>query len=355
MSEARDRREARAAEAMLLLTTAVWGSSFALAKESADAINRAEGDGRALGPIFVLAIRFTLGALCVAVAMALIALRQKATTREASSRLHAGPERSRAVPDPAARSGPARGCSGPAWTKLSAFRDGAILGGLLAVSTIVQHLALDRTSEATTAFLTSLTVAFVPMILWVALRQRPSPAAWTGVALAIPGVWLMGGAAAGGGVAIGAGEALGVACAIGFAFHLLAVGRLAPRLGTMRACLAQFAMVAAVCWPLTMVLLARLDRFDAAVLARPVVWGNVLLLVAGPTLVSFGLMAAYQPRVAPVRAALIYLTEPIFAALFAWLWTGRAITRGEVAGGTLILLANVVVELRQTFERRTAE
>lgn len=333
MSDAIDRRRARVAEAMLLLTTAVWGASFALAKESAEAINRAAGDGRALGPILVLALRFTLGAICVAIAWSFVRSRHaRREWRRAETHPNVGPERT--------RPGPGRTAPRPT---LHVLRDSAALGGLLAISTILQHLALDRTSEAAAAFLTSLTVVFVPMILWVALGRRPGGAAWAGVALAMPGVWLMSGAA--GGVTVGVGEALGVACAVSYAWHLLAVNRFAPRLGALGACLAQFATVGLVCWPLATALALRADHFDAAVLARPVVWGNVLLLVAGPTLVSFGLMAAYQPRVTPVRAVLIYLTEPIFAAAFAWLWTGRMVTRGELAGGALILLANVVVEL----------
>lgn len=294
---------------MLLITTIVWGASFALAKESGAAINAAAGGTHAVGPIAVLAMRFTLGAIVVAAF--------SIATRPSLWHAPVG------------------------WTR-ERLRQGETIGGLLAVSTIVQHLALDRTTEATAAFLTSLTVVFVPLILWIAFGTRPGVAAWVGVALAVPGVWLMSGAD--GVASFGTGEMLGVACAVGFAWHLLAVGRYAGPLGTLRACLAQFATVAIVCWPLTILLWAMADPFDAGVLLRPVVWGNVLLLVAGPTLVSFGLMAAFQPHVPPVRAALIYLLEPLFAAAFAWLWTGRPMTRGEWIGGAIILVANAIVE-----------
>ena len=334
------RRRVRVAEAMLLLATAVWGASFALAKEGGAAINAAAGDARALGPILMLAIRFTIAAMIVAVAMAASRLRRTGIPA-------CLPAAALAVP-----SDEGVGCAGSDQTGRNAcptrwqtiLRGGAI-GALLAVGTVLQHLALDRTSEAAAAFLTSLAVIFVPLILWALLRRRPRPAAWVGVAIAVPGVWLMSG---GGTLRIGAGEWLGVACAFAFAWHLLAVDRWAASLGAMRACVAQFTMVAIVCWPIALVLLARLDGFDgfdASVLASRAFLTNVALLVAGPTLVSFGLMAAFQPRVSPVRAVLIYLFEPLFAAAFAWLWNGRGVTRGELAGGALILAANAIVEL----------
>ena len=90
-----------------------------------DVINRAAGDARALGPIFVLAMRFTLGALCVALAMAILN-RRRSSQANASS--HAGAERTRAAPDRP---------DGPR----SRPREAALLGGLLAGSSIVQHLA----------------------------------------------------------------------------------------------------------------------------------------------------------------------------------------------------------------------
>jgi drug/metabolite transporter (DMT)-like permease len=342
MSDATEREaapsSARVAEAVLLFVTIVWGTSFALAKESGAAVNAAaDAPGSPLGPVMILAIRFTFGAVIVAIAMTVLARRPR-TAAEASD-LHLGQSPTCKYEAPASDD---QLVATPASDARSRLLQSITLGALLVVGTILQHLALDRTSEAAAAFLTSLTVIFVPLILWLATRRAPTPAAWVGVAVAVPGVWLMGGGTSS--IGLGVGEALGVGCAIVFAGHLLAVGRYGATLGALRACLAQFAGVAIVCVPLTFALIAHAERFDENVLSTRAVWGNVLLLIAGPTLVSFLLMAAYQPRVTPVRAALIYLLEPVFAAMFAWFWSGRSMTAGEFAGGALILVANVIVE-----------
>jgi drug/metabolite transporter (DMT)-like permease len=56
-------------------------------------------------------------------------------------------------------------------------------------------------------------------------------------------------------------------------------------------------------------------------------------------------MTHFQPRLDPSQAALIYLIEPVVAALFAM---GHRPLTGRVCGGAvLILLANLLVELLQ--------
>jgi drug/metabolite transporter (DMT)-like permease len=78
-------------------------------------------------------------------------------------------------------------------------------------------------------------------------------------------------------------------------------------------------------------------------------WLYVILLVGVSTMIAFGLMFYFQPRLDPTRAALIYLAEPIFAALYAYLAVGRTLSVTALLGAGLILAANVLVEF---LERR---
>ncbi len=70
------------------------------------------------------------------------------------------------------------------------------------------------------AFLTSLTILFVPLILLVVFLCRRAPVLWLGVVLATAGIWPMTGAAPTG---FKVGELLGLACAAAFAVYILAV------------------------------------------------------------------------------------------------------------------------------------
>jgi drug/metabolite transporter (DMT)-like permease len=56
--------------------------------------------------------------------------------------------------------------------------------------------------------------------------------------------------------------------------------------------------------------------------------------------------------VEPSRAAIIYLSEPIFAAAFAWVSEGAAMSAMALCGAGLILVANMIAELRWPRRRR---
>src|SRR5260370_38574012 len=54
-------------------------------------------------------------------------------------------------------------------------------------------------------------------------------------------------------------------------------------------------------------------------------------------------MMRYQPRIDPTRAALIYLAEPVVAAVWAWMMVpGRTLSGIEIVGAAVILGANLL-------------
>jgi drug/metabolite transporter (DMT)-like permease len=291
------------AELALLIVTAVWGLSFVLAKGAGTTLNAAAGQTNgAVGPVTVLAIRFALSALLW---MVLIP---------------------RSV----------RG-----WTRRSTI-GGVIVGGLLSGGLMLQSVGLDYTIEAVSAFLTSLAVVFVPLVLWLFFKTPPTLAAVVGVVLAVPGVWMLSETQ---GFSLGLGEWLGISCAFVFTWHLIAINHFTPLDSPWRMTLQQFGMVTIVCGATATALLMRADGFDWSVFASVDFWWRMGVLVVGPTVICFGAMTYFQPRVPPTRAVLIYLFEPVFAALFAYLIDGRTMTWVMIAGGGLILAANVAVEL----------
>lgn len=293
------------AELMILLATAIFGISFAIAKDIGGAINRAAGmEQGALGPLFILAMRFTIAGLAWIVFV----------------------RRSRA-----------------GWS-LQSVKRGLIVGVLLTLGMVTQNVGLDYTSEAVSAFLTSLTVIFVPLAIWLIFRVRPAASIYLGIAMAVPGVWLMSGIG-GTGVQFGVGEALGVLCAVVFSFHLISLNALTPLETPWRMAVAQFITAAVACWLVVAILFLRLPTFNFAVFESGTWWRDMSLLAIGPTIIAFGLVTIYQPKISPVRAVLIYLLEPVFASVFAWVWSGSTMTRGMIIGGALILGANALVEL----------
>ncbi len=304
----------RNATLALLAATLFWGFGITWAKIGGGAVNAAMGlpDGAYVGPLFLLAWRFTLATVLWAILF-----------RDA-------------------RSG---------WTFGSALR-GLVLGAFLGTGLVLQHIGLDRTSEAVAAFLTALTIVFVPLLMTLVVRKPPTGLQWVGVAVATLGVWLMTGAAPTG---FGVGELLGLSAAVVFSGYIIAVNAIVPHENAARMALGQFAVTAMMTLGACLLVQAGPDALAQSprVLSDGGVWINVALLVVFTTIGSFGLLTFFQPKVDPTRAALIYLVEPIFAAGYAYLATGRGPTSAiEITGAVLILAANLVVELREAQLKR---
>jgi drug/metabolite transporter (DMT)-like permease len=297
---------------MLVVATVLWGAGFTWAKAAGEGVHRAAGlpDGSTFGPVFVLAWRFLIGGMALVILV------------------------------PAARRG---------WSWASVRRS-SYVGVTLAAGLIVQHLGLDRTSEAVSAFLTSLTILFVPLLAWGLFRKPPAPLLWAGVFVATGGIWLLTGAAASG---FGPGEALGLACAALFAVYILAVNAAAKNESAWRLTAGQFLVTSLLCFLTCSCAPGGLRGLSPSVaintLAHREVWQNILLLSLFPTLGAFVLLNIYQPRIDPTRAALIYLIEPIVAAAWAWAAVGRKLGAQALVGAGLILVANVLVEVLSLF------
>lgn len=296
------------AVAALLLGTVFWGCGFTWAKAAGEAVQEAAGlpHGAVFGPVFILSWRFL-----VASSLWFIFF-------------------------PASRRGWSK--SGIAWAIL--------IGVSLGTGLIVQHIGLDRTPEAVSAFLTSLTILFVPLLMTIVLRKPPRGVLWIGVILATAGIWLMTGAQPRG---FGLGEILGIACAFLFSLYILIVNAAATRESPWRMVGAQFGVTAVICFASCVFLKGgRANLYPAAmihILSIRAVWLNLMFLTLFTTLVAFGLLTFFQPLLDPTRAALIYLAEPIFATLYAAIVAGHRAGLLTLAGAALILIANVLVEV----------
>ena len=301
---------ARRAATALLLATLFWGLGFTWAKRTGAVLNESARvpPGSALGPVLLLAWRYTLGGLIWLAAF------------------------------PAARR---------RWSAGSLMR-AAVLGVLLYAGLVLQHLGLDRTSEAVSAFLTSLTILFVPLLMTVGLRKPPRGIVWVAVLLATAGIWLMTGATPAG---FGIGELLGLGCAVVFSLYMIAVNLIVPRDDPWRMTAGQFLVTGFGCLLTCLLLKGGPAAVASAAIFQPRVIADGALLILFPTLLSFGALNYYQPHLDPTRAALLYLLEPVFAAAFAWVFAGRGLGPVALGGAGLILVANLTAELRIFLER----
>ncbi len=224
---------------------------------------------------------------------------------------------------------------------------GALLGAVLFVAYALQTFGLQRTGAADAGFITGLSVVLVPLFAALVFRVRPGAGAWLGAGLAAAGLYCLatgpaGGpdAAAGAGAATAVGDLLVLGCAVGFAWHILLTGRFARVFDP-----ALIATVQVVTTGLLAAAAAHLCEGGIPLALPAAVWRAVAITALFATVFAFLVQTLAQRFTSPTRTALIFATEPVFAALFAWLYAGEPVTRWDLLGGALVVAGMVAAEL----------
>jgi drug/metabolite transporter (DMT)-like permease len=283
------------ADAVLLLVTVVWGSSFIV-------VNTVVRDSP---PLAFLFFRF-LVATTVAGLLALT-LRRPRTRR--------------------------------------VLRDGVVVGGLLAAGMTLQVLGQLETTASKAAFLTGLSVVMTPFAAIARTRSLPSVENAAGIGLAGLGFFLLTFPAGGG--PINRGDLAVFGCAIVFAVYIVEMSVRTPAHDPFWLTVVQLAVVAVTAAIFT--LLARAIGLPFEL--RPVVWEGtflrgVLYLGTIGTVGTFASQTWAQRHMSATHAAIIFALEPVWAALFAAWLLGERLGRRGVWGGVLVLAGIVVSELR---------
>lgn len=289
----------------LFVVTLIWGGTFTWMKQANDALDRRLGTGEvAFGLAAFLAVRFGIAALCMLVV-------------------------------PRARAGLSR----------ASWRAGAILGLPLLVGFGLQMTGLREVTPAVSAFLTSLYVVFTAAITaWIA-RRRPGPGLLLGALLATAGAALIRGRPQ---LGFTAGEALTLASALAFGIHILLTDRLTRRFDPLALSVTSFAVVAIGAGAVALAFAGGVepDRLAALAHDREMVVALACMTVLG-TIVALTLMNVYQRELDPVRAAILYALEPIWASIIG-IAAGYDHASGWLfVGGALLLGGNLVAELWQ--------
>jgi drug/metabolite transporter (DMT)-like permease len=227
---------------------------------------------------------------------------------------------------------------------------GLFLGTLNCLGNILQVWGLASTSPALSGFFTSLASLWVPILAFCLLRLPVARSTWAGMALGIGGLAILGvNPDAPGGM--GFGDGLTVFSSFAFACFILSLDRLGRTVNSAHLTLV---LIAATGLP-TVFLAVGVAAWQGQlipwliwlteILQQPAVVRDVLLLTLLSTIMATFLMSAYQPRVPASRAALIYLLEPVFAAVLSVLVGHDSVTGRLLLGGALILGGNALVEL----------
>ncbi len=308
-------RKNLSADAALVLTTLVWGSTFVMAK---DVLER-------WPPVAYLTFRFAIAALVLVVLFG---------KRIAQARRYE-------------------------------WKAGASLGLLVGGGFALQAVGQVYTTPSKSAFVTGLTTPLVPFVAFALLRVRPNFENLLGVVLASIGGALI---LAPRDASVNAGDIITLGCTILFATHLTLTSVYAKRIDPRQLTVLQITIAAVVflfMWS-AFHIVARVFPQNALPLfvvreAVPLVWSvrvvwQEIYLAIIATVGTFLAWTWAQGKMSATHAAIIFSLEPVFATLIAVAVRGTNEWAGGRAnvGAALILAGVLVSELRLRGKRKPA-
>jgi drug/metabolite transporter (DMT)-like permease len=217
----------------------------------------------------------------------------------------------------------------------------AALGLAIALVNLTYYIAIDRIAVAVAIVLQYSAPAMV--VAWTAFitRKPPSPPIVGALVAALAGVVLVSEILDG---ELGRLDALGIAMGLGaavmFATYTLLSERAQDHYGPVPAIFRGFAF-ASLFW-----LAVQIPRGwpDALVAADNL--PRVLFVGLAGTLLPFLLYVWGVGRMRAARASIAATLEPVLAAVIAWSWLDQTLSVMQIAGGLLVVVAVVILQLR---------
>ena len=211
---------------------------------------------------------------------------------------------------------------------------GLIIGLVFSTAQVTQTFGLVYVSASISGFITGLYVVVTPLLGAVLFRLRPKPVVWVAVFLATVGLALLS-VRWEDGLRFGVGEWLTLLSAVLWGVHITLVGHWSRPDDVMSLTLAQTGVAA--------VLFTAFGLLDGLTLpSGGVEWAWMIYFAV---VVGAGTEVAQvwaQARVEASKAAVLMVTEPLWAALFAVLFGGESLTWRLLAGGGLMVVAMVM-------------
>jgi drug/metabolite transporter (DMT)-like permease len=283
-------RRSIAPQASLLAMIAIWGASFVAIKEGVEA----------WPPFAFLSLRFWLALACL---------------------LPFLPR-----------------CGG--WPALRrSMRPGLVTGLALFVGYSCQTVGMTGTTAAKAGFIIGLIVVLVPVGAFLFHGERLRSNALLGLLLGLVGVGLL---CLEGDLRPQQGDLLQIAAAVAYAGHILLITRLSPRGATVAFCTWQVVAVAVA----GSVCCALLELPSGLPPTTGTLWAALLYTATLATALGIAVQSRVQPMIPSAQVALLFATQPLFAALAAWILRGETMDLQKWIGG-LTIVAGIVIASRR--------
>ena len=230
---------------------------------------------------------------------------------------------------------------------------GAQVGAFMFGGYIFQVSGIRFTTPSKAAFITGISVVFVPIILAVFGRRRISRWIWIGAVVALTGLYFLTVPAQGLGH-LNRGDPIVFGCAVLFALHMIFISRGVERHSVAAISFLQVATTA-VLSALALPLAAAAGWERPRLVWTPFLVFAILATAIFCTVVCFSLQTWAQKHTSASHAALLLSLEPVFAAITSVSLGQERIGARMLAGAALILAGILLAESKASPDSTPAE
>ncbi len=215
---------------------------------------------------------------------------------------------------------------------------GILLGLCLGGTVIFQTIGLCYTTASTASFITGLSVIFVALFVYFAARKCPTLNIFLALIFAIIGFGLITWSK---GMVLNQGDLWVLLCAFCFAIYIVLAGKFSQENKTISLTFIQLATIT-ILTGLFCILMDGKIIFPA----KSNVWLAIVFCSLFASVIAFTLQLRYQRYISPIKTAIIFATEPVFATIVAILYLNEHLTLGFTFGAFFIFLGIFLSESR---------
>lgn len=287
---------------LLLLTAAVWGSSFVIQKLAMDIMD----------PFIFNALRFFLAALCL-IPIRYIRRGNISIMKSADSR----------------------------HMLLSTI----VAGSVMFLAVAFQQVGLKHTTVSNAGFITGLYIVFVPLI-GICIGHRYNNKIWLAILIACAGLYLLSGMDS---IHMAQGDFLILISALCWGGHLIVIDQFSFRHHPIAFAIRQFF----VCGTLN--LIAALVTDERLLITSGLEWSYIALSGVIAIAIGYTVQIYCQKVTPPSQAALILNTEAVFSAGAGFLFLSEMLSSKALIGCVLMLIGSLMALKYPPLSHRTTE
>lgn len=284
----------RGADAMLVVLTVLWGSTFYVSQIVMEY----------LSPLLLTTVRFSIAALLCLIGCRSFSIRN--------------------IP----------------------FHWAVLLGALFSVAISLQNIALSLLPAGRGAFIAYSYAIFIPPLQVLLLRKPIKKSSAIGISCAIIGVAVLSIQLDNGMLRISWGEIAMILSSCVFPFYIIYLDKLPHIKDFWLFMFWVFVTVAVINTPILFLFETPRIRFTL----RGVLF--LVYLCSLGTTVSLSVQFRFQNKTSPVRATTIYALEPVFAALIAFILGSQGMSLREIFGALFVVAGVLTMELIPLLQER---